>query len=239
MWTVSDIMAVSMARLLKDGEVVFHGVASPLPMVAILLAKKLHAPNLVYINVTGGVDPEPEHLPHSTVHPELFKGSAVFLTLIELFDLAARGGLDVAFLSGVQIDRQGRTNMTAIGSVQKPKVRLPGSAGSASIMPVVGRTLLWRTRHDRRTFVERCDFITAAGRVDRVITPLCIFRKVQGFLQVESLHPTSSQEEVIAQTGFEVQFLPDAHRTPEPTPEELKWLAEIDPHRVREIEFSS
>ena len=32
-----DMMAVSMARLLHPGETVFHGVASPLPMVATLL----------------------------------------------------------------------------------------------------------------------------------------------------------------------------------------------------------
>jgi hypothetical protein len=43
---------------------------------------------------------------------------------------------------------------------------------------------------------------------------------------------------VIAQTGFEVQFLPGFSITPEPTPEELKGLAEIDSNRIREIEFS-
>ncbi|HWP48261.1 MAG TPA: CoA-transferase [Candidatus Limnocylindrales bacterium] len=238
MWTISDIMAVSMARLLRNGETVFHGVASPLPMVAILLAKKLHAPDLIYINITGGIDPEPARLPHSTVHPELFKGSAIIFSLQDLFDLAARGDLDVAFLGGAQIDQHGRTNMTAIGSRQHPKIRLPGSAGSASIMPVVKRVILWRTRHDRKTFVERCDFITADGRVERVVTPLCIFKKVDNILQVESIHPHASREEVLANTGFEVRFLPDFHITPEPTPEELKWLSEIDPHRVRDIEFS-
>ena len=39
-----DMMAVAMARLAAPGETVFHGVASPLPMVATLLAKQLHAP---------------------------------------------------------------------------------------------------------------------------------------------------------------------------------------------------
>jgi glutaconate CoA-transferase subunit B len=238
MWHIPDIMAISMARLLKDGEVVFHGVASPLPMVAILLAKKLYAPDLVYINIPGGVDPEPEYLPRSTVDPILFKRSAVIFSLQDLFDLSARGGLDVAFLGGAQIDKRGRTNMTAIGPLQKPKVRLPGSAGSASIMPLIGRVILWRTRHDRKTFVEACDFITADGRVDRVVTPLCIFKKVNGFLQVESIHPTSSREEILAQTGFEVQLAPHHPVTPEPTSEELKELAKIDPDRIRDIEFS-
>src|SRR5439155_8947607 len=52
----ADLMAVAMARLLVDGETVFHGVASPLPMVAILLARRLHAPRLTYLNITGAVD---------------------------------------------------------------------------------------------------------------------------------------------------------------------------------------
>jgi len=43
------MMAVAMARLLRPGETVFHGVASPLPMVATLLAKRLYAPDLTYL----------------------------------------------------------------------------------------------------------------------------------------------------------------------------------------------
>src|SRR5215213_7005604 len=96
-----EIMVVSMARLLRDGETVFHGVASPLPMVAILLAKRLHAPNLVYLNITGSIDPRPDRLPVSTVDPSLLRGTRALVTLTDLFDLSARGRLDTAFLSGV------------------------------------------------------------------------------------------------------------------------------------------
>ena len=39
-------------------------------------------------------------------------------------------------------------------------------------MPTARRTLLWRTKHDPRTFVERVEFVTAVGNVDRVVTPL-------------------------------------------------------------------
>jgi glutaconate CoA-transferase subunit B len=102
-----EMMAVAMARLLRDGETVFHGVASPLPMVATLLAKRLQAPNVVYLNITGSVDPEPERLPVSTVDPALLRGTRSLVTLTDLFDLAARGRLDVAFLSGAQIDQEG------------------------------------------------------------------------------------------------------------------------------------
>ena len=36
----------------------------------------------------------------------------------------------MAFLSGVQIDGEGRINMSVIGDYDRPKVRLPGGAGA-------------------------------------------------------------------------------------------------------------
>src|SRR5260370_33205256 len=141
-------MGVALSRLLRDGERVFHGVASPLPMVAILLARATHAPSLVYLNITGSVDPTPRHLPRSTVDPALLEGTRSLITLADAFDLSARGELDTVFLSGMQIDARRRLNMSAIGDYDRPKVRLSGWAGSAFLMPTARRVLLWRTRHD-------------------------------------------------------------------------------------------
>jgi len=234
---IADMMAVAIARLLRDGERVFHGVASPLPMVATLLAKQLHAPNLVYLNITGSIDPSPESLPFSTVDPRLLKGTRSLVTLTDLFDLAARGELDTVFLSGVQIDAQGRINMSAIGPYERPKVRLPGGAGSACLMPTATRTILWRTKHDPRTFVEQVSFVTAAGRVDRVVTPLCIFQIRDGRLQVEMIFPYSSPEEVRQQTGFPVWADASTPIAPPPTAEELAALHAVDPEGVRWVEF--
>jgi glutaconate CoA-transferase subunit B len=232
-----EMMAVAMARLLRPGETVFHGVASPLPMVATLLAKRLRAPDLVYLNITGSVDAEPEHLPVSTVDPALLHGTRTIVTLADLFDLSGRGRLDVAFLSGVQIDREGRINLSAIGPCERPTVRLPGGAGSAMLMPTARRVILWRTKHDPRTFVERLDFVTAAGNVDRVVTPLGVFARRDGLLQVESLHPGVSPEAFRAATGFPVEVGSETPITPPPSDEELAALRAIDPHGVARSEF--
>ncbi|MDQ2716703.1 MAG: CoA-transferase [Chloroflexota bacterium] len=234
--TPDTMMAVALARLLRDGERVFHGVASPLPMVAILLAQRLHAPNLVYINITGGINAHPEALPQTTVDPRLTHGSHCIFKLADIFDMSARGDLDTAFLGGVQIDGQGRINMSVIGPYDHPKVRLPGGAGSAAILPTAKRTLLWRTRHDPRTFVETLSFVTAGGNVDRVVTPLCVFVMRAGRLYVESIHPYSSAEEVQQQTGFAVETAGVPH-TLAPTTQELAALQEVDPQRVRLVEF--
>ncbi len=232
-----EVMAVALARLLRNGETVFHGVASPLPMVATLLAKRLQAPDLVYLSIAGGVDAAPSRLPASTVDPVLLEGARATVTLADLFDLSARGRLDVAFLSGVQIDGQGRVNMSAIGPFARPKVRLPGGAGSALLMPTAKRVLLWRAKHDPRVFVDTLDFVTAAGNVERVVTPLCVFRRVGERLAVETVHPGVSPDEVRSQTGFPVEVDARTPTTPPPTTEELAALAEIDPGRVRASEF--
>jgi glutaconate CoA-transferase, subunit B len=230
-------MAVALARLLRDGESVFFGVASPLPMVAALLARRLHAPSLTILTIPGGVDPSPSTLPLSTVDPRLLVGAPALITLADIFDLSARGRLDTAFLGGVQIDQAGRINLSAIGDPRRPKVRLPGGAGSAALMPTARRTILWRTRHDARTFVPELPFVTAAGNVDRVVTPLCVLRRIDGQLDVESVHPFSSVDEVSAATGFPVNVSTATPITPAPNADELAVLGEIDPDGIVASEF--
>ena len=234
----ADMMAVVLARRLRDGERVFHGVASPLPMVACLVAQRLHAPNLVYLNITGSANPVPETLPASTVDPRLLRETRSLVTLAELFDLSARGELDTVFLSGVQIDAGGRINMSAIGPYEHPKVRLPGGAGSAALMPTARRTLLWRTKHDPRTFVERVEFVTAVGNVDRVVTPLCVFQRVNGRLQVEEIYPYTTPDAVRAATGFAVDVDETTPVAPPISDAERATLDAVDPDHVRLIEFA-
>jgi glutaconate CoA-transferase subunit B len=230
-------MAVCLARLIRDGEVVFQGVASPLPMVAIALARALHAPHAVALSVAGGVSPHPPVLPRSSTDPALAIGAAAVFANEDFYDLCARGKIDLAFLGAVQIDAQGRTNGSVIGPHASPKVRLPGAGGAAMILPTARRVVLWRTQHTPRVFVERLDFVSAVGNLDRVVTPLAVLRRVGGQLSIESVHPWATEEEVRAQTGFRP---PDggAALTVPPSDEELATLARVDSGRVRELEFA-
>ena len=125
-----DMMTVAMARLIHDGDTVFHGVSSHMPMIATLLAKRLHAPNAVHLNIPGGVDPvKPALREFTSAGGELWETACAGFPLMEVFDLSMRGGLDVAFLSGVQFDDRGNVNASVIGPYEKPKVRLPSGAG--------------------------------------------------------------------------------------------------------------
>ena len=58
-FTSSELMAVAGARELEDGQVVAVGIG--LPMVAALLAKRTHAPDMTVLFELGVIDPEPVH----------------------------------------------------------------------------------------------------------------------------------------------------------------------------------
>jgi len=231
-------MAICLARLVNDGERVFHGVASALPMVAILCARKMHAPNLTYLNIPGGVDAVPSRMPAATTGMQLNEGASSNFNLTEIFDLSSRGGLDLAFLGGAQVDARGDINLSFIGDSSHPKVRLPGGAGSAAILPTAKRTVLWRTVHDSRSFPSLCDYVTASGRVDRVVTPLCIFRKINGYLQIESVHAGVTEDRVQNATGFKIRSSEKVSKTSEPSPQELMVLNFVDPDGIRFREFT-
>ena len=237
MYRTCDIMAVCMARLLRDGETVFHGVSSHLPLIAVQLAQNTHAPRAVHLNIPGGVDPlAPKLTGYTSAGSDLWQAGEAEFPLSEVFDLSMRGGLDVAFLSGVQFDRLGGVNASVIGPYAKPKVRLPGGAGSAVLIPTAKRAIIWRTKHDRRTFCETLDFVTARGNVSDIVTPLCHFTMYAGELILASIHPTASIEEVAENTGFPIRYL-TLTQTPPPTAAELRALATIDPGDFRNLEF--
>lgn len=235
----ADYMTVAMARLIQDGERIFHGVASPMPAVAIQLAKKHHAKKAVYLSIAGTADAVPtEFSRHTTAGANLREGAVSEFLLSDIFDLSARGGLDVAFLSGAQIDEYGRLNLSAIGSYHQPKVRLPGGAGSAALLPTVKRAILWKTTHDTRSLVEKLDVITAAGNTEYVITPLAIFKRgKQGKLQLYSIFPGSSFDEIVEKTGFKVEKHPQYHVFEPITEREWELLLEIDKNGSRFSEF--
>ena len=232
----ADLMAIIIARYLKDAESCFVGLASPVPTVSVLLARKLYKPDLIYLNIAGGLDLEELALTYSTVGPNMYLGGRSAFDLVDSFDLAARGGLDIAFLSCGQIDRLGRLNSSSIGDFRKPKVKLPGGAGSAVLIPTCKRGFVWKTSHDRRGLVEEVDFITAQGNVEYLFTPLSVFRLLDGRLKLDGLLPGSSLEEVAERTGFELEIHSDRVLA-DPTEEEVQALREIDPEGRRFIEF--
>ena len=236
-YSPADMMAVSMARLIRDGEVVFVGVNSPLPLAAATLARRLNAPNCTFISVGGGINPTVDKIMAATSTADLGRGSASIFDNQEIYGMNGRGGFDLTFLGMAQVDARGRVNSSFIGDHEKPKVRFPGGGGGPAILPMSKRAVLWRAGHSPKIFVEEVKFTTSDGNLDRIVTPLCIFRKENGRLVLDSIHPGVTRAELAEKTGFRIPNLDDAPVTLEPTAEELAIIREIDPDNVRRVEF--
>ena len=58
----ADTVVAWMAGQIEDGAVVATGVASPLAILAIAVARATHAPNLTYVACVGSLDPVLSHL---------------------------------------------------------------------------------------------------------------------------------------------------------------------------------
>ncbi|KIL46676.1 coA transferase [Jeotgalibacillus alimentarius] len=237
MYDKSDLMTIVISRLLQDRETVFQGVSSHLPMVAMQLAKALHAPELVQLNIPGGVNPANiRQADYSSAGSDLTRNAESTFPLEEIFDLSMRGKLDVAFLGGVQFDYYGNVNASVIGTYKKPKVRLPGGAGSAVLIPTAKKAIIWRAKHDKRTFVKDVDFITTRGNLWKIVTPLCVFGFNGTNLTLDALHPGVTIEEVQQATDFDLDYQTIYHTEP-PTTKELQTLNKIDPKKLRGLEF--
>lgn len=227
-WSGFSYLVTNLARFIRPGEVTFSGVNSTPAMLACLLAKRAYDFAFTYINVAGGVEPSPSRIPISSSDPVLSEGSASIFSNEDFYDLCTRGGMDLCFLGAAQVDGIGRTNVSAIGDWHQPKVRLPGGGGGAVMLPTARRAVTWRTEHSKRTLVDKLDFVTAAGGMSGVVTPIAVFVKRDGRLALASWHPESSLEEVVARTGFAFDATA-ARPTPPPTAREQDALGALDP----------
>lgn len=204
-WTPFSFIVVNLARQIRAGEITFSGVNSTLPMLACLLAKQAYDFDFTYINVAGGVEPQPVTVPLSSSDPAIVHGSPAIFANQDFYDLCARGGLDLVYLGCAQIDAEGRTNVSAIGSWENPRVRLPGGGGAAVMLPTAKRVVTWRTDHSPRALVEKLDFVTAAGHMTALVTPLAVFAREPhegSRFRLEFYNPASSIGHIVAHTGF-------------------------------------
>lgn len=246
-YTATELMIIVAARQLQDGERVLVGVGQP--NLACNLARRLQAPNLVMIYEAGVVGARPARLPLSIGDPCLVSGSQLVCSMVDLFAFYLQAGwVDVGFLGGAQIDRWGNINATVIGDYHQPKVRLPGSGGACDIATLAGKVLIL-TPHHKRRFPEEVDFVTSPGYVDgregrrklglaggpeAVITDLCILGFDQdGEMELRSLHPGVTVDQVQAQTGWALKVASPLECTAAPTAEELRILREeLDPEGI-------
>jgi glutaconate CoA-transferase, subunit B len=238
-----ETMTVSAARALANEDVCFVGIG--LPSAACNLARLTHAPRLRLVYESGTIEARPEVLPLSIGDGELCDTALTTVSVPEMFQYWLQGGrITIGFLGGAQVDRFGNVNSTVIGDYAKPLVRLPGAGGAPEIASLCQRTFIVM-RHSRRSFVDRLAFVTTlghgpTGRERRalgittegpalLVSDLCIMRPHPETkeLQVTSLHPGVSRDQVVQQTGWALSFADHVEETPAPTPHELEVLRDL------------
>lgn len=223
-WTPDEMMTIAAARRLRDGAVCFVGIG--LPSAACNLARLTHAPNLVLIYESGTVGARPTVLPLSIGDGELASTARTVIPLPEIFThYLQRGRVDVGFLGAAQIDRMGGLNSTVIGSYASPKVRLPGSGGAPEIAAHAKEVLIVM-KQSPRSFVQRLDFRTSAGRPRAVITDLGVMEpdpETQE-LTLRAIFEGVTADDVRAACGWPLRVAPELPTVAPPSADELAAL---------------
>ena len=246
-YKLAELMVAATAKEIKDGETVFIGIG--LPLVAGLLAKATHAPNVSIVYESGCFGTLQQRISYNVGDSSCTDGVFYTTSLWRAFSDQQRGYIDVGVLGGAQIDKYGNLNTTAIfgeGDYRRPKVRLPGSGGANDIGSSAGRTVI-TMRLERRRFVPRVDYLTTPGYLDGgdsrkraglcrggpvvVITDKCLFRfdKVTKEMYLDSLHPSVSVEDVKGEVQWSLKVAPNLKVTEPPSVEEVMLMREIDP----------
>ena len=154
--TAEELMAITASRLLADHKVVFAGVG--MPLLASAVARHTRAPHLTIVLEGGiiGTSLLPGKLPISTNEMRAAYGAQMLTDITDIFLYAQRGYFDYGFLGAAQVDMYGNINTSVIGSIERPRVRLPGSGGANDIISLCNEVLIV-TQHEPRRFVERVE----------------------------------------------------------------------------------
>jgi len=224
-------MIVSLSRELKNNSTVATGVASPLPMIAILLAQKTK--NIRYLNCIGAINPKLEKILPSSAHVSILDDKESSIKLPELWESALAGKINTMFFSATQIDKYGNLNITCIGDYKKPKVKLPGPAGSVTLRNLCKQCIVTCLNHSKRVFVKKVDFVTSSSdKPTTVITDLGVL-KLGESSKLISVHSHSSVKEIIKNTGFKIKIPGKVPVTKKPTQEEIRLLRKTDSDGLR------
>ena len=250
-----DQIVACMVALIEDGDFLAEGIGTFLPTSAYMLAKLIHAPNCMSLCPNGNTlmpgtraltlgHDEFETVARAGLWLDYVTINLVYMPTI----LIGNTPRWTEFMRPAQIDARGATNNVCIGPYDAPRVRLPGAAGIPDATPVAHRVYYYVPRHAPQVFVPTLDFRSGAGaplpgadgpgRIITVVTNLCVLvTGPDGELRIDSLHPGVTQDEVHAQTGFELERV-TAPRISEPLSAPQRELLDtvVDPLGLRFLE---
>ncbi len=246
--TKAELIASVVARCVKDGMFTGAGTGCWEVLAGLRLAQLTHAPNASFtLGGTGALNPHLPQLPASLNNDSGLTDCEARIYLEELFDLELAGAFDVMFLSGMQIDQYGNVNLAFAGTWEKPALRGPGTVG-LEFAPCVPKWVGFFRNHTKQVFVPKVDFISAIGYgsgpnsrrelgiednrgPELIVTNLAVldFCPDTRCMRLQSVHPGTTVEQVVANTGFDLIVPSSVPETLLPSADEISLLrTEID-----------
>jgi glutaconate CoA-transferase subunit B len=251
-YTNTEMQAVAIARELRNDQIVIVGTG--LPIIGAIIAKRVYAPDCILIVESGHMDCNPLESPRSVAENRMAAQCAVHTSNVtfvgfETNELLHDSNRLVAFIGGAQVSPYGDVNSTVIGDYHAPKMRMTGSGGANGIATQCNTILM--IQHERRRFMEQVDYITSPGYLggpdgrakaglptNRGPQMVVSDRGVMKFdektkrMYLHGYYETSSPEDIIANTGFEID-VSRAVKIDPPTPDIIKLIREeIDPKQI-------
>jgi len=238
----TDIMIKCLGSFIKDGDYVFHGLNSIIPQLAMAYASLYLRKDFVWHGVTEQfmIDPKSFKAYPSSGDPNSGKDHLGIVTMVDAFDIASKGLMDLMYFGAAQIDEEANINLSVIGNYENPRVRLPGGAAVAYLYPLVKRIIIW-SRHDPRVLVKKVDFITASGRrriENNMKTLLCTNKALIEFTKdgpmLRAIFEGLDVNDVISSTGgMSINLGSEVSVISSLSSDELEAITSADPDGLR------
>jgi len=236
------------ARMVEDGKT-YWVAGGGSPMAAILLAKKLRAPNAIYVTEDGVIAPEPR-LPFDPIMTMVTSRAGYralqWGTMNTVGFHAQIGLMDYGILNALQVDPYGNLNSTALGDYEGEHRRFGGPGGADSIAALCWRTIIMTDQQSRK-FVPQLDFISSAGFLDgsegareraglprgtgpwRIVTPWALFDYKDRHLRLKGVSPFVTLEQVLDEMSFRPLMSKEIETLETPSEEDLLVIrSELD-----------
>ena len=244
--SLSEICITSASKAWKDdGELLATGIGL-IPRIAAGLAKLTCNPDLMMTDGETFLISKPLPMGKRDASEDLIEGYMSYSRVFENL----WGGQRHAMVTPTQIDSFGQTNISCIGDHKNPKVQLLGVRGFPGNF-ISHKNSIFIPNHSIKTFVEgEVDMVSGMGynnhhpnaskpEIISVVTNLGVFdfNGPANQLQLLSIHPGVSMEDIFNNTGFKVAIKSD-EETALPSGEELTLIREVlDPMGTRKIIF--
>jgi glutaconate CoA-transferase subunit B len=250
--TLEELLIARMAREFRGGRL---GVgATILADLAARLAKALYVPDL-FLTTSSRAAADPDvHAKSLSDEWTLDATARMSLDWEQMFRMIAQQKLQI-WMGAVQIDRTGGSNISVIGSWDRPKAQLIGARGIPDDLWGCERLNFHIRTHSPKAIVEKVDFVCGFGSSPgfgkqsakpaapgMVVSDLGVFdfEGPDGTMRIVSLHPGVTFDTVQERTGFELPDPgPGVTVTPAPSAQELHVIRNvIDPLGLRRLDSS-